>query len=245
MIKKITSPTNFDIKQIIKLRKDKKFRKINKKALIVGKNTLNDLKKTQTIDTLIVTDLSEIKDFKAKKILLVTEKIMKKITNVESPEKIAAILEIPNLKIEKKNMILILDNISNPQNMGAIIRCALAFNFDLVICTTNSADPFSEKALRASKGSTFSIPIITLPTSAIKSFIQKNNLHPYIADLKGANIKKIKFQKPLALILSNEAKGPSLWTKKIAKKINIEINKSINSLNVAVAAGIFMYLMNK
>ena len=111
MLKTITSPSNPLIKKIVKLRKDKKFRKAQNQALIVGKNILNELKNFLIIDTLIVSNKREIKDFKAKKVLLITEKIMKKITNVKSPEKIAAIVNIPFVKPKEKNYILILEQL--------------------------------------------------------------------------------------------------------------------------------------
>lgn len=246
MFKVIKSLSNPYIKQIIKLRKDKKYRNKEKKALITGKKMLDDIKKRHVIDTLITTKKELIKKYpEAKNIFLVTEHIMKKITNVKSPQDIACVIEYSKKEIKNKNHVLILDNISDPGNLGTIIRSANAFGFDLIICTKNCCDPYNEKALRSAKGSTFFIPILVLSEKQILSFIKQNHLNAYLADIKGEDINNIKFKKPFALIFCSEAKGPSDFLKKISKKITIPIKKDIDSLNVAIAGSICMYLAKK
>lgn len=246
MFQVIKSSSNSYIKQIIKLRKVKKFRQNEKRVLITGKNVIDDLYKTQTLDTLITTNKELIKHYpKAKNSLLVNSSIMKKITNVESPQEIAAIFEYHPKEIKNKNSILILDNISDPGNIGTIIRSANAFDFDLIICSQNCTDPFNEKALRAAKGSTFFIPILILEEKEIIYFIEKNSLNVYLADIDGQNIDNVKFEKPFGLILCSESQGPSDYLKKESKKITIPIKKDIDSLNVAIAGSICMYFARK
>lgn len=245
MFKTITSSSNPYIKQIVKIRKAKKTPK-ERKVLIVGKKAIADAQKKCPIHTLIITKKIG-KRPKAKKVLKVTKEIMRKITNVKSPEDIAAIIELPDEKIKNKNYVLILDNISDPGNMGTLIRSAAAFKFDLIICTKKSTDPYSEKALRAASGSTFFIPIKIFSETEILNFIKKNKLRSYLADIKGEFfIDQVQFTKPLSLIISNEAKGPSLWTKKLSKKsFTIPIKKDIDSLNAAIAGSICMYEIRK
>jgi len=245
MFKIITSSTNPYIKQIVKLRKDKKYRTKEKKALIVGKKALQDVQKSQKIHTLITTKKIHARWLKARQVLVVSKEIMKKITNVKNPEDVAGVVEYSEKDIKNKEFVLILDNISDPGNMGALIRSANAFDFDLIICTKNCCDPYSDKALRAAMGSTFFIPIIILTYNEIVSFVHANKLHAYLADIKGENLEKVIFQRPFCLILSNEAKGPSAFAKKISKKVTIPIKKDIDSLNVAIAGSICMYLARK
>jgi RNA methyltransferase, TrmH family len=243
MFKVIKSVTNPYIKQIVKLRKEKKYREKEKKVLIVGKNTIEDIAKTQLIDTLIVTDENLLQDYPdVKNVILVNFQIMKKITGVETPQELAAIVYYKPKEIKNKNYVLILDNISDPGNLGTIIRTANAFNFDLIIFSKDCTDPFSDKALRASKGSIFFIPTLMLSEKEIGFFIEENKLNLYLADINGKSIADVKFKKPFALILSSEAKGPSEFFKEIAQKVTIPIKKDIDSLNVAIAAGIFLYL---
>lgn len=245
MSQKITSSSNPHIKQIVKIRKDKKARKKEGKVLIVGTKAIEDAQKTRKIHTFITTKKKMGKIPKAKKVLKVTKEIMKKITNVKSPEDVAAIIEIDDEKIKEKNYVLILDNISDPGNMGTLIRSANALRFDLIIISNQSTDPYSEKALRAAKGSTFFIPIKIFKDFEILDFIKTNKLTAYLADIKGKNIDDMDFEKPMALIVCNEAKGPSNWAKKIAKSFTIPIKKDIDSLNAAIAGSIAMYEMRK
>jgi len=242
---KISSSSNSHIKQIVKIRKDKNTRKAEGKVLIVGKKAIQDAQKRKAIHTFITTKKIVGKRPKAKKILQVTKKVMKKITNVKSPEDVAAIIEIGEDEIKDKNYVLILDNISDPGNLGTIIRSANAFNFNLIIISNRSTDPYSEKALRAAKGATFFIPIKIFKENEIIDFIKDNKLNAYLADIKGVDIDKIDFEKPIALIVSNESKGPSVWAKKIAKSFTIPIKKDIDSLNAAIAGSIAMFKMRK
>ncbi|OGN61042.1 MAG: hypothetical protein A3F40_01955 [Chlamydiae bacterium RIFCSPHIGHO2_12_FULL_27_8] len=241
MTQVITSLSNPTIKQIVKIRKDKKFREDEKKVLVVGKKAIKDLNKNH-VAILITTNKHKINSIKSNKVLLVSNKIMKKITNVENPEDIAAVIDMDNSKkIVKKEFVLILDNISDPGNLGTLLRSANAFGFDLVIISKSSCDPYNEKALRAAKTATFFIPIKIMTEEEILNFIAKNNLHSYIADIEGKNIKNEEFKKPLCIILSNESKGPSNSLKKISKKVTILMKKDVDSLNVAVAGSIIMH----
>ncbi len=244
MVNIITSASNPVIKQIVKIRKDKKYRKDKNKALVVGKKAIEDIKKTKEFEILITTKKIHAKKARAKKVLIVSKKIMKKITNIEAPEEVAAIIDTKDSKkITKKQYILILDGVSDPGNLGTLIRSANAFNFDLIIITKRSVDPYNEKALRSAKGSTFFIPIKVMEKEKVLDFLKINNINVYLADIEGENIKKVKFKKPAAIVLSNESKGPSQWIEEIATKVTISMKKDIDSLNVAAAGSIFMFFM--
>ena len=104
MSKTITSLSNPVIKQIVKIRKDKKYRNKEQKALIVGKKALEDVQKSRTVDILITTKKIIPKHVRAKKIIVVTNRIMKKITNVDSPEDVAAIIDMKEMSSFAQNM---------------------------------------------------------------------------------------------------------------------------------------------
>ncbi len=238
----ITRASNPRIKKIGKIRQRKSEKN---KVLLVGTKAIKTAQKKLPMDTYITTKKIGGRRPKAKKVLVVTKEIMKKITNVKSPQDVAAIFELPDEKIKGSKYVLILDNISDPGNMGTVIRSANAFQFDLIICSKHSTDPYSEKALSAAKGSTFFIPIKIFTEEEILDFIDENNLNVYLAHIKGKPIDKVEFEPPLALIISNEAHGPSGWAKNIAKQFTIPIKKDIDSLNAAIAASISMYEIKK
>ena len=102
MFKTIKSPSNPVIKQIVKIRKDKKYRNEKNQVLIVGKKELIEMKKAKfSIDTLITTNEDLISKYKAKKHILTTKAIMKKITNLSSPEDVCAIVDIKKITLIK------------------------------------------------------------------------------------------------------------------------------------------------
>ncbi|MBN2479029.1 MAG: RNA methyltransferase [Parachlamydiales bacterium] len=247
MFKEIKSPNNLYIKQFIKIRKDRNFRNEKKKVLLIGKNTILDLKKHGfSFDSLITTNKKNFEIFKnAQNFYLVDENVMKKVCGVQSPEDIAVIIDMPNLKILKKDLVLVLDQISDPGNLATLLRTANAFSFDLVILTKSSCDPFNEKVLRSAKGAHFFIPTMQMSESELFLFFKENKkINVFVADMEGKDFSKIKiFEKPLALILGSESKGISNTFKNIGQKITIPLNKTQESLNVAIAGAIIMHKM--
>lgn len=178
---------------------------------------------------------------KAETTLIVTQDILEKISGTKTPEPYLA--EIPHptpSSLEGKTKLLALDGVSDPGNVGTLIRTALALGFEGVFLTEGSADPFMDKALRASKGAALHLPIQMGMETKLLTLIKENQLTPYVADSKGK--KDTSFISPLILILGSEAHGPSQTLKEIGTLISIPMLGKTESLNVAVAGGI---LMNK
>jgi tRNA G18 (ribose-2'-O)-methylase SpoU len=75
------------------------------------------------------------------------------------------------------------------------------------------------------------------------SFLQEHHLHAYLADLEGTDLSEVEIKTPLALILSNEGTGPSVWAERVAKKVSIPMLRGVESLNVAASGAIFLYTM--
>lgn len=231
----ITSSQNPTIKHLVKLRVDGKYRREKKELLVIGEKMVKEISKKLTPHLLILSNPS-FQNITHSSILMTTDSIMKKITGIENHEGIAATFVLPEVEdVKRGNKFLVLDKIRDPGNLGTLIRTALAFNFDAIIITPESVDPFNEKALRAAKGATFFIPILHKTLEEISLIKAK----AYVADLEGEKLEEINFEKPLLLILSSESKGVSSWSEKIAKKVTIPI-KNIDSLNVAIAGAIIM-----
>jgi len=155
-----------------------------------------------------------------------------KITNLETPEGILAVVPIPKSS-EITFPYLVLDNIQDPGNVGTLLRTALAFGFKTVF-SINSADPFSQKVIRSAMGAQFNLNIIDgfaeIPAESVL----------YIADLKGKMCEKPSGK--FGLVLGNEGRGISAEIKSLPHKIvTIPLNSATESLNVAVAGGIIMY----
>jgi TrmH family RNA methyltransferase len=231
LTKKIDSLQHPLVKRWVKLRTERSYREETQAVLVVGKKIINELQTKILISNRPGPNVE----------YLVTDEILKKITGLHNPDGFAAevILPKPQMLLGKK-YIIILDRISDPGNLGTLLRTALALNWEGVIVTPDTVDLFNDKALRAAKGATFRLPYTCMTHEEIADFLKKNSFHAYTADIEGDVLGTIRFKAPIALILSNESSGP---THDIGKKITIPMSKSAESLNVAAAGAILLYSM--
>jgi TrmH family RNA methyltransferase len=231
--KKITSLQHPLVKRWQRLRQEKNYREETQRVLITGKKMAREL----PLEVLIS---SEESDIPAKEKYIVSQEILTKITGLKTSDGFAGEVVFPKEQdLSKKKYILILDQLSDPGNLGTLIRTALAMKWDGVVITPNTVDPFNDKALRASKGAIFHLPFARLSENEIKQW--KKNF--YTADLEGVPLEKISFKTPLALILSSEGAGPGNWSKELSTKVTIPMSENVESLNVAVSGAIFLYTM--
>lgn len=225
------------VKHLVKVRESSRYRKEQNSAFVLGKRML------QTIDThaqlkRIVT-LSEQNDFSADEQLLVTPEILKKISGTPSPEPIAAEVTLPKNQKITGDLLLALDQISDPGNLGTLLRTAFAFGAAGVFLTEGCADPFNDKALRAAKGATFLLPLQHGNLKDLTALAKNRTV--YVADLGGKELTKP--ETPALLILGNESHGPSSELLELGEKITIPMRPEIDSLNVAIAGSILLHQM--
>jgi TrmH family RNA methyltransferase len=179
------------------------------------------------------------------KITKVSSKDFQKISNTENPSGVAAICGIRKNKLEKgdNNKKLYLSEISDPGNLGTIIRSAAYFSFVDILLSKNCVDPYNPKVLRSGMGAHFKVNLfsnIELET------LRKD--HTLIgADQRGENYNQVKFPKKYILVLGNESHG---FKKEILNifdtTISIKKTGYGESLNVSAAGSILMnYLSEK
>ncbi|KUO59246.1 MAG: rRNA methyltransferase [Gracilibacter sp. BRH_c7a] len=180
----------------------------------------------------------------------VTEAVMHKMSTTKEPQRILAIAEQDeygwtDIDLAKKEFILIIDGIQDPGNMGTILRTALAADIKNIILTKGTVDIYNTKVLRSSMGAIFSIKILMDKTpEEITNFCKANNFILTVSTMEGASIyqEKISEHIPLALVLGNEAFGPAeIFLREADKKLSIPMFNTVESLNVAIAAGIFLF----
>lgn len=164
-----------------------------------------------------------------------------KIKATQSFPGIAGVFKIPTPCPLKNPLLIALDKISDPGNLGAIFRAAVWFGFTDFILDEETVDPYHEKVVRASMGSLSKINCLRTPDLA-KTLVeyQKQGYTLAATDLKGNNLKD-ELPSPLILVLGNEAHGVSRNVLKVCSlKLRIP-GSGIESLNVSVAAGILFY----
>lgn len=240
--KKIVSLQHPLVKHWVQLRSHRPYREEKKQLLLMGEKTIRELAEKFVIKSLIT--LTPNPEIPASEQYIVSEAILKKITGLEAPDGFAAEVALPEPRdVSTKQSILILDQISDPGNLGTLLRTALALGWDGVIFTPGTVDPFNDKALRASKGAIFHLHYSHLTPEEITAWFKEKRIHAYAADLEGQSLKGSSFKFPIALILSHEALGPATWALETATKITIPMASSVESLNVAASGAILLYQM--
>ena len=146
------------------------------------------------------------------------------------------------LQLSNKNVI-ILDEISDPGNMGSLLRSAAWYGIDSVLCSNNCVDIYNPKVVRSAMGAHFYISnLINIDLIETINMLKIEQYHIIGASLKGVHYKKMKVHRePWALILGNEAHGINEELYNIMdQKVSIPQRGPIESLNVAIAGSILL-----
>ena len=180
---------------------------------------------------------------------------MEKISSTKSPVNILSAAKEPNYKIEdilKKEKLLLLDNIKDAGNLGTIIRSACAFGVDGILLFGDCVDEFSSKVIRSSAGNIFKIPIVKLNSDmCLMQEIKKSHkiistVAPYGKWGKSAkDCTNATYKKPYVVMLGSEASGLCNELLSMADEhVTLMTNNDVESLNLAVFAGILLYIIN-
>ena len=164
-------------------------------------------------------------------------------------DKVIAVLEskshdIKNINVNNDSRVLVVEAPEKPGNIGALIRTAAAASWDAVIIANPKTDLYHPQIIRNSMGGIFSIPIAKGNTKDVISFLEKNafNISATSLDHKAKHFKRVKYQRPLALVFGTEDKGlDQKWLKKAQQIVKIPVKFPIDSLNLSVSAGILIY----
>jgi RNA methyltransferase, TrmH family len=229
------------VKYLVKIRKERSFRRNEGKVLVTGKKLILELiEKKAPIELLLLTEKSDFSS--SHKTVKTTPEILQKITGFSSLEGMAALLAIPPFqKIEKAKNLLVLDGVTDPGNLGTLLRSALSFGWDGIYLTENTCDPFNDKALRAAKGATFFLP---MEEGSFANFLKiASSFTVLVADMEGTPVHLAKKDTPLALILSAEGAGARQESKETFQKVKVPMFPSMESLNVASAGAILLYTL--
>ncbi|PQJ80501.1 TrmH family RNA methyltransferase [Polaribacter porphyrae] len=199
------------------------------------------LKSSLEIENIFLVDDLEL-DIHLDKVVKISETELKKISNLKSPNKILGVFKIPEeKKIQHKGLVVALDGINDPGNLGTIIRLCDWFGITQLLCSRDTVDCYNPKVVQSSMGSLTRVSIIY---TDLENFIQETTLPTFVADMDGANIYQSKLPKEGVLIMGNEANGVSEKVKKsILNTIAIPRFgqvKETESLNVATATAILL-----
>lgn len=240
-MKKISSKNNEVIKELASLTTKKK---IKEKGLylVEGRNLIIEALEAKLVEKILITDESMYANYLEVEKILVNEEIIKKLSsNITNKGSIAICKYEPlSINLDGVKKIIVLENINNPGNLGTITRTALAFGYEAVITIGESVFAYNDKVLKSSQGAVFKIPVIQMKDfNLLKSFIPLR----FVLDNNSKFLEEIDIPlEKFALVFGNEANGITNKLLNEWKGTNVKIDiKSIESLNLAIAAGIAMY----
>ncbi|MBU8905121.1 TrmH family RNA methyltransferase [Desertibacillus haloalkaliphilus] len=180
-------------------------------------------------------------------VTIVTERVMKEISETETPQGIAAICKIEQtgLDILAEGRYLFVDAIQDPGNLGTMIRTADSAGMSGVIVGSGSVDVYNSKVIRATQGSIFHLPVIKKDLSEAIEVCKQQGLPVFGTALEGgSSFTAIEPQQQFALIVGNEGEGVSKsLLEQTDQNLYIPIYGKNESLNVAVATGILLYYL--
>ena len=251
----ITSKDNELVKHIRKL-KDKKYRDESNEFIIEGTNLIEEaVKEKEKIKKVIICEDTtktyemptnirlEIAKYEC---IYVSEKIFNLITQVTNPQGIMAIVEktVKEDEIDyTQDLIVMLDDIQDPGNLGTILRTIDSIGLKQIIVSKETADAFNPKVVRSTMGAIFRIKIIESENliDTIKN-IKKHHFKLIVTSLQTDNtIYDINYNKKI-IVIGNEGNGVSKEIQDMAdEKIKIPMLGKTESLNASVATGIVLY----
>ncbi len=254
-MKKITSLQNQYLKSLIQLQEKAKSRKQSGTFLIEGKREIElAIKGNYELETILflpeLISENELKKLVKNKFELIEiiKEVYQKLAYRDTTEGIIAIaktksLQLQDLKLPKNPLILIMESIEKPGNIGAILRTCDAAKVDAVILANPKTDLYNPNIVRSSVGCLFTNQIASGTTDEVIAFLKQNNINIYGATLQNSNsYHEINYTTPTALIVGTEATGlTQAWRDNATQNIIIPMQGEIDSMNVSVASAILIF----
>lgn len=220
----------------------KKYRIINQMFFAEGVKVIQELLNSNFELEHLYTTQYDFEDVLSKKKTLIHETDLKKISALATPNSCLALFKIPEEKsIIESGLIIALDDVRDPGNLGTILRLCDWYGVEQVICSKESVDIYNPKVVQATMGS---ISRVNVTYVDLEAYISQTNLKVYGTFMEGENIYKSSLPQEGIIVMGNEANGISEEIEALIKnRITIprfgKLQKA-ESLNVATATGIIL-----
>jgi TrmH family RNA methyltransferase len=172
--------------------------------------------------------------------------ILRSCSDTSSPPGLLAVLEWPDLPFpDPLGWAVVADGISNPGNLGSLMRTADAFGVPALILAPGCVDAFNPKVVRGAMGAHLHLPVRMLDWSGIGSLL--DGFSVWLAEVReGRPVEDVDWRGPAALVLGGEAEGPGERARSLAQgSVRIPMQGKVESLNAAVAGGILLYEISR
>ena len=241
-MKKIESTQNKIIKERAKLLSKKERDKTNL-FLVEGKHMIQEAYKAGCLKELFLLENEE--NFTNLDPYYCLQPVINKLSCQNSDAKMIGVCSKPDIQPEKFDVIVLLDGVQDPGNVGTILRSACAFGVDFIYLSKDCADIYNPKTIQASQGAIFHIGTMTTDLYETIRFLQVENTTIYATSLHDPykNLQDIKPKYPYGIVFGNEGKG---IRKNILDACDLSIKiemDTFESLNVASACSICLYTL--
>ncbi|MBU7007206.1 TrmH family RNA methyltransferase [Phosphitispora fastidiosa] len=226
--------------------------KVIKEALVSGVSPEKIIVSQRALEHRAAAELVNGADLHAE-VIMVSDEVMEYMSETETPPGLLGLVRMPEaglaglsaLKTGPRALLVIIDGVQDPGNVGTVIRAADAFGADAVVTTGGCADIYNGKVLRAAMGSVFHLPVVRDAEPAeLQEFLKDRGI-TVAATSPGENaisLSEARLAWPLAVVFGSEARGVSPEFREAAGiLVRIPMPGRAESLNVAVAAGITLY----
>lgn len=248
----ITSPNNEKVKHARSLQK-RRMREKEGRFLAEGVRVVEDALRAGWVPALVfftadvaeenprAAALVEQATLVAEETYSVHSSIMKLLSDTVSPQGIVAVMALRSLPPSGDSLLLVVDGVQDPGNLGTLLRSAEAAGVDRVLLAPGTVDAFSPKVVRAGAGAQFRLPIDRLSWPDIRRALRGK--HVRLADEGSATAyHEADWRAQSALIVGNEGAGPSDEARRLAgERIAVPMAGGTESLNVAVAASVILF----
>ena len=175
------------------------------------------------------------------------DRALAELADTEHPQGVVAVIEPPvwpleSLATQRRPVVVVLDGVQDPGNVGTIVRTALGLGASGLIALKGTAELTNPKVLRGSMGALFRLPAVSTTDEACLAWAARVGAALWVTDSAGERPGGQRLTSPLALVLGNEGAGIRPELERVAtRRVAIPLGAGVESLNVAVAAGILLY----
>jgi TrmH family RNA methyltransferase len=247
----ITSLQNPRVKQIVKLRDDKKQRQREGLMLVEGYDEISLALSAGHVPTTLLTapqlarrDISGV----STDVVSVSPAVFEKMSYRENPDGWLGIFPVPRLSLEDLKLsdtplLIVAESVEKPGNLGAILRTADAAGVDAVLVCDPRVDAYSPNVVRASRGAVFTVPVVETKGPQALVWLQRRGIGILAATPSAeAEYNRQDLRRPLAIAVGTEDEGLSdLWMKQADVRVRIPMLGKVNSLNVSIATALIVY----
>ncbi|MDA1140489.1 MAG: RNA methyltransferase [Planctomycetota bacterium] len=253
----ITSPQNARIKRLVRLRKRSE-RDSSQLTVIDGVKEIRcameagaEIAELYVCEELLAdgdAGLAAEAGARASESYMVSEEVFRKGAYGDRVEGLIAVVPIPMVELKDLSLgdcplLLVIEGLEKPGNLGAVIRSADAAGVTGVIACEAKTDLFNPNAIRASIGTIFSVPVIRASSSETIGWLKNNGIHSIAATPNAeTNHTDADFRRPTALVLGSEHHGlTDTWLEGADATIRIPMQGKADSLNLAMSATILAF----